>query len=310
MVMTGSRGKGFLLAFALCVGLAATAPTSSGAALARNGRIGFSSDGSLFSIREGGLGKRLLATGYGSFGTTDWSPDGRWIAFPRDTTPSNTDIWIVRADGTGLRRITRSPATDIWPSFAPDGRRIAFSSNRSGRAHIYTIRFDGTHLRQITSGLQDEDTPAWSPRGDELAYTSITGLVGDLVVKNLRTGDVRTLYDPSSAEAYAPSWSPDGARIAFTIASGGCTLDDFNHFSIGIVNADGTGGRFSDSSAWSDSRPVWSPDGKKLVFVRRKESCDSFLPPDIWVMHADFTNRFQVTNTPVWEDDPSWQPRP
>ena len=88
-----------------------------------------------------------------------WSPDGRKIAFE-----SNFDIYVVNADGTGRRNLSRSPAADIErPVWSPDGRRVAFQSYRTGDWEIFAIRPDGSGLRNLTRSPADDVGPAWSP---------------------------------------------------------------------------------------------------------------------------------------------------
>ena len=106
-----------------------------------------------------GSGFREL-TPSGFQGQPSFSPDGRWIAFERDISPTDNGVWIMRADGTQLRRITRNPyadgsgcGCDTDPAFSPDGRRLSFVRVRDeqrGLAAIVTVRRDGSHPRQVT----------------------------------------------------------------------------------------------------------------------------------------------------------------
>jgi len=105
------------------------------------------------------------------------SPDGRWVAFvvsvpDLDEDRSNTDIWLVAPDGSRLKKLTNSDAADFHPRWAPDSRRIAFVSTRSGKPQIWLINIDGgeaTKLTELSTGAFD---PVWSPDGRTIAFYS------------------------------------------------------------------------------------------------------------------------------------------
>ena len=88
----------------------------------------------------------------------DWSPDGRQIAFAADSEPppndccrhGNLDVYVVNADGTGLKRLTYSPGADFDPAFSPDGRRLVFASHRPGHGELYLMDRDGSHQARLT----------------------------------------------------------------------------------------------------------------------------------------------------------------
>jgi Tol biopolymer transport system component len=104
-----------------------------------------------------------------------WSPDGRRIAFAsvRDRNGKRcwdqchlfAELYVMNADGTGLKRLTRNPGDDHAPSWSPDGRRIAFASDRnypdSFNHELYSIRPDGSCLTWLTNGTPSSDDPAW-----------------------------------------------------------------------------------------------------------------------------------------------------
>src|SRR5438105_716122 len=160
-----------------------------------NGRIVFASlrDGRfhIHVINADGTGEVVLTSGPDQDRAPAWSPDGRWIAFTRQRgspdSPSQTDVFIMRADGTGLVRLTKlaytgfgryGPATFIMnadgtgkvqltadysgdPVWSPDGVRILFTVGDLESLKLYVINLDGTGMRRLTEGPWDEATPSW-----------------------------------------------------------------------------------------------------------------------------------------------------
>jgi Tol biopolymer transport system component len=124
------------------------------------------------TITPTGRGERLLIE---DAAEPAWSPDGSRIVFTsirdrygetcfHECSPSG-EIYVARADGTDLRRLTRSQADDRSPSWAPDGRSIAFVSDRSNRANhdneIYVIGVEGGEARRLTTNAVWDLEPDW-----------------------------------------------------------------------------------------------------------------------------------------------------
>ena len=97
------------------------------------------------------------------------------IAFTRLTkfndTDIESDIYMIKLDGSEQRRLTNSPGFDGFSAWSPDGRRIAFASDRnSGNWELYVMASDGTKQRRLTNTPVDEGAPVWSPDGKKIAY--------------------------------------------------------------------------------------------------------------------------------------------
>ena len=93
-------------------------------------------------------------------GSPSWSPDGRTLAF----TGLGAEIYTVHADGTRLRKLTRSPGWNFFPDWSPDGRRILFASGRDGGTDLFVMNADGSGQRNLTHTPNvSESIASWAP---------------------------------------------------------------------------------------------------------------------------------------------------
>ena len=193
-------------------------------------------------------------------------------------------IFTIQADGSGSRQVTRPPAgtTDFQPDWSPDGSRIVFERQFATKPYeVWSVRPDGSDPQAIDPGC---------PPG---------------IPKN------------QICEEAAPAWSPDGKRIAFNNAYGRLKFIGGEEWievgAIAVMNADGSNRRqltqLRRPTSSEDFEPVWSPDGKRIAFVRLNSTASPRDRQAIFVMNADGTGIRRVT---PWRldagDHPDWSP--
>ncbi len=216
-------------------------------------------------------------------------PPGRryvWPLYPYD-------IYVANADGTGARRITHNPGYDAEAIVSPDGRRIVFGSKRNGDLDIYVMEADGSNLRRLTERFGYDGGPWWSPDGrrivwrawypeteeevalwkDCMANDYVVPVPLDLWVMDADGSNKRRLTH-NGAVNWAPSWHPDGKRIIFS-----SNMDDWrpelgrygHNFELYVIRADGTGLERITYNGVFDSFPMFSPDGRRLVWASNRD---------------------------------------
>jgi Tol biopolymer transport system component len=165
-----------------------------------------------------------------------------------------------------IRQLTNTTASNLRPALSPDGRRIAFQSNREGPYHIYVMDSDGGNVTQLTNGDSDDRHPAWSPDGKFLAVDS-----GDAAKREIWTIEVsskrRTQVTKLGAIASFPSWSPDGKKLGFYLYQAGA-------MDIWLTSPEGTtpsrltrdfASEANSQCTFACHSPAWSPDGNRLA---------------------------------------------
>jgi len=266
-----------LLAVALCLTSAHPAVATEGHSRDSDGRgsIAFGrhdpavDDFSLWVARPDGTQQRRIVDGPVNF--SDWSPNGRRIAFDfADET--GVHIATIAPDGTDRRVLTTAEGVQEAPDWSPEGRRIAYNAITSFEEpftiSIWTMRSDGTRPRQITQGALDVE-PVFSPDGSQIAFGRILGESpeGTLEAIYVVGADGAGLREvvPARAGLEHVDWSPDGRSLVFNIAPESPNAPDSG--AILTVRPNGQGLRVL-ASPTADLRffkPVWSPDGRRVL---------------------------------------------
>ena len=138
-----------------------------------------------------------------------WSPDGQKIAFQMRPKGENWDIYVMNADGSGLRNLSRNRSHDVDADWSPDGRSIVFRTSRHGKWELYVMNADGSGQERLTRTAANESRPSWSPDGQKIAFTREAGHNFELYVMNADGSGQRRLTPNSPVDRWvAFAWSP------------------------------------------------------------------------------------------------------
>jgi Tol biopolymer transport system component len=223
---------------------------------------------------------------------------GGGIVFQSDLDGDN-DIYLLT--GTGLRRLTDDPASDEFPKWSPDGKRIAFSSNRTGRYQIHTMASDGSDVRQVTRSEADAIEEAWFPDGARLAFTEerrrAVGRSYILKSIGLDGGTAETLLPEFEGSSALPEFSPAAPVLGFT----GKRLRGWDIYIADLA----TRAVRPLTEGGHACRPHFSPDGAKIAYT----SSEADGKGDIWIMNPDGGGRERLTDRPdTYDYFASWSP--
>jgi Tol biopolymer transport system component/DNA-binding winged helix-turn-helix (wHTH) protein len=208
---------------------------------------------------------------------------------------------------SGAAQLSFSQALDVYQSFSPDGRLLAFSSSRTGTFQIFvTPLVPGGRDLQVTSGDGQYVQPAWSPDGRYVAYHSIAR--GGIWIVPATGGTARQIVDFGSA----PAWSPDGTRLVFqSDALADLSPEAFGAVSpstIWVASIDGRELRQltrPDEPPSGHAAPIWAPDGRSIVFSARR-----YPTSGLWRIAVDggTPTELKMPELGSWVSDPTYAP--
>jgi tRNA A-37 threonylcarbamoyl transferase component Bud32 len=216
-----------------------------------------------------------------------------------DTIENHDQICVINPDGSGFRQLTNDLTSEnFYPSLAPDGNSLVYSSNRTGTFEIYESDLLG-NAQQISSGLGDCYGPEISPDGRLIAFARDEGDTQGIWVMDRNGQNPRLVYRLEGKDALDPTWSPDG-RLMFALGIG-------ENKQLYVIDVNGNGLALINSTFTTRGRNDWSPDGK-LITAYAGATGDRKL----FIMNADGTGLVQVSApgsnslAPSFSPDSQW----
>jgi len=232
-----------------------------------------------------------------------WSPDTstviytgyRFVAGVGDV----PDIFASHLYQGRLVNLTNGRGANYVARYSPDGRLIAFWSNRDGNEDVYVMNADGSNVRRITNHPASDSSPTWSPSGQQIAFVSdrAGGATPQIYMMNAADGSNVQRLTIGESWADRPSWSPTTNEIAFTARNGPA-------YDIKVLNLTTRQTRQITNGEGSNESPVFSPNGRHLAFMSSRAG-----RVQIFTVGVDGNGVRQVTRDgknefPAWSNGP------
>ena len=199
-----------------------------------------------------------ITSGVGEYGATDLSNDGKRLVAVASSVQQSLQRLVVRFDqAQQMEPLTDGFSGDLDPSWAPDGKRIVFSSSRSGNRNIWSARADLSQPVAVTTGEYLDERPVYSPDGREVAFVSDRGGHRGIWIVRAEGGAPRPVIEAHVLDYL--SWSPDGTRIVYSEPGREVPR-------LAIVDV-ATGKSTALPERAAASSPSWSPTGDSIAYV-------------------------------------------
>ncbi|MCD4738228.1 MAG: hypothetical protein K8R89_03085 [Anaerolineae bacterium] len=205
------------------------------------------------------------------------------------------DICLVSSNGEDHINATAYPSRESSPDWSPDGKKIAFVSNRDAIPDIWVVNNDGTDLTNLTQTGQPDGEPDWSLDGSKILFSSQRDFNWEIYVMDADGKNPLNLSNNTTAVDVSPRWSPDGQYIAFLSNRNGDQ-------EIYVMTIEGKGvTNISNSPETDEYVFIWSTDSQKLLYVSFREG-----NADIYVVNRDGTGVVNLTTHEADDYAPQW----
>jgi Tol biopolymer transport system component len=281
-----------------------------------SGQIVFASSRSvvpqLYLIRADGTDLTQLTNMDNGACQPSWSPDGMRLVFISpclgrgeffENIYNESSLYVINADGTGLKQLTAAPGSDFEPAWSPDGKQIAFTSVRGGFRQIYSLDVESLAITLLTNTTDaiESSQPYWSPDGTKIVY--MAKRVGAYQIWSMDANGQEAVQLARSGQDlwdYLPAWSPDGRTIFFSQRR----LGAFRPWLMRIDYGDPA----QEARKMNFITPIedvqFSPDGFWIAY----EGMDNEGNRDVYFMTITGSGRTRLTNDPKIDFDPAWRP--
>ena len=222
----------------------------------------------------------------------------------------NYDIYISDIYGNNTTHLTKNQWLDFNPEISPNGKKLAFISNRDGNREIYTVdlvwmdgftQWEGRNLTNISQTTENEWTPKFSPKNDKIVFASYfpSNDNYDIFIMDIDGNNKKNITNTSWYEKY-PQFSPDGSFIIYqSWKRGKMEIFFTNLLDENKINLT----RNSNSHDVISHGNAISPDGQKIIFTSERGG-----NKDIFIMNSDGTNQTQLTNNNANDYEPVFSP--
>jgi TolB protein len=228
-----------------------------------------------------------------SYGYLAWSPDSQFLSFSefrnsgQRMSPASLKIavYVVKFDGTGLKRISGDDSLAVGSAWSKDGARLFYTVQTpptpSGPpSHdIASIGIDGTAFKALTTGGQSS-SPSLSPNGEQIVYNCAPDPPKpQICVMNADGSGTKALTSDNTLAFYNPEWSPTGKTITYFVERGD------NKDQIWTMNVDGSGATLLTNNIGHNFSPTWSADGRAIMFISNRDGAVG-----LYTVNADGSN--------------------
>jgi Tol biopolymer transport system component len=252
----------------------------------------------------------LQANGHWTAGACegDWkankireSSDFQRIAFVSNR-DGNNEIYTMNTYGFDQTNLTNNPASDVDPSWSPDGSKIIFTSERDGNREVYIMNADGSEPINLTKNSSEDESASWSSDGSRIIFVSDRDGNREIYVMHVDGAGQSNLTN-NPADDFSPEWSPKEEMIAFS-------SDRDGNEEIYIMNSDGSGQTNLSNNPERDHDFSFSPDGTQIVFTSHQPLPEvSYLAVELFIVNIDGSKLTNLTEIDDWHQGlPAWSP--